>query len=125
MLRASDFRDRILFRDFVFQKGRFKKLLDPTLDTKPGSRHVHRKTFTHFIMDENDKLMVDYVGRFENLKNDWEFICKQMGTKIKLSHINKRRRKDNKHYRDYYNDETKAHIAETYKKDLELFGYEF
>jgi hypothetical protein len=123
-IKVSNFTDRLMFEDFIYKKGRFKKFLDPTLDTKEESRHTHLKTSTYFIMDENDNLMVDYVGRFENLKNEWEFICDKLGIVMKLHHINKHSR-SNKHYRDYYNDKTKAYVSEIYKKDLKIFGYEF
>lgn len=75
-------------------------------------------------MGKNNNLMVDYVGKFENIEDDRNFICKQLGIKIKLEHRNKHSRNNN-HYRDYYNDETKEFILKRYKKDLETFGYEF
>jgi chondroitin 4-sulfotransferase 11 len=123
-IKPCELRDKILFKDFIFRKRGFETLFNPNLTTKKENRYVQIKTATDFIMDENDNLMVDYVGRFENLKDDWNFICKQLGTKIKLGHRNKWSR-DNKHYRDYYDDETREFITKACEKDLEIFGYEF
>ena len=67
--------------------------------------------------------MVDFIGKFENLETDFEYICKKIGVNgIKLPHKNKTQRKN---YRDYYNENTKTIIANWYKKDIDYFGYEF
>jgi hypothetical protein len=31
------------------------------------------------ISDENDNIIIDFVGRFENLKDDWDFITNKIG----------------------------------------------
>jgi len=123
-LKPCNFRDRMYFKDFIFRKGKFENILNPNLIMKRENTYVHIQPSTDFIMDENNKLMIDYVGRFENLKNEWDFICEKLGTKIKLSHLNKYSR-DNKEYRDYYNDETREFVSKAYEKDLKIFGYEF
>lgn len=75
----------------------------------------------------------DFIGRFENLQNDFETICDKIDINfhhlphiIPLSHQptfvgnNK-----NKHYTSYYNDETRQVVAEKYAQDIEYFGYKF
>jgi len=69
-----------------------------------------------------DKLMVDYVGRFENFGRDFKHICKQLNVKASLAHKCK---SEHKPYRAYYNDHTKAIVAEEFGKDIETFGYSF
>jgi len=123
-MRPYEFRDRLLFKDFIFRKGIFERLLNPSLIVEESNRYHQIKPSFEYLFDKNDNLMIDHIGRFENLKNEWDFICKQLGVKIELKHRNKHSR-DNKHYRDYYDNETKAYVSETYKKDLEIFGYEF
>jgi hypothetical protein len=123
MMKPCNFRDRLLFKNFVFRKAPFKEVLSQDFIGDPTNRYHHIKPSIEYLF-ENDNLLVDYVGRFENLEYEWKFICKKIGTKNTLPHIHKRSR-SNKHYREYYNDETRGYISEVYKKDLEIFGYKF
>lgn len=74
------------------------------------------------IADENGNILVDFVGRFENIEEDFSKICNRLSIPASLSHRNR-----SKHapYRDYYNPRTRQLIRNAFAEDIERFNYEF
>jgi len=76
-----------------------------------------------WVSDNNDNLIVDFIGRFENLDEDFSKICDRIGKPgLTLPHTNAARRED---YRSYYKDGDIEIVANWYKKDIDHFGYTF
>jgi hypothetical protein len=57
----------------------------------------------------NGKIELDFIGRFENLQNDFNIVCDKIGIKrITLPHhFAERSPSDRKPYTEYYDEETK------------------
>lgn len=73
--------------------------------------------------DENQNVLVDFIGRFESLQEDFNKICEIINIPlVKLPHHNSTKRK---HYSEYYNKETREMVRQRYARDIEYFGYEF
>lgn len=65
----------------------------------------------------------DFIGRFENLQSDFEKACGQAGIKAAtLPHMN---RTEHKHYREYFDQESRDFVALHFGADINLMGYEF
>lgn len=78
----------------------------------------------HYTEDHNGEQIVDFIGRYENLEHDLNQILSIIGLEErKLPLLN--RTNKNSNYRNYYLEDSKSLVAEKYKKDIELFGYEF
>lgn len=74
-----------------------------------------------FVTDMKDNLLVDYVGRFENLDRDWNFVCRKIG--IKKKPLTNHHTSMHEHYMEYYGHEGQAKmlIQKTYKEDIDFF----
>jgi len=76
-----------------------------------------------WISDEKGQIMLDYVGRFENLEEDFYSISEEIGLPVKeLPRVNVTNRD---HYREYYDDYTKSIVEERFHKTIKLFDYHF
>jgi hypothetical protein len=75
-----------------------------------------------FVTDEKDRLLVNFVGKIENLEDDFNYVCKQLGVEESLPHKNV---SQHEHYKNYYNEKTRKLVAQHFKKDIELFDYSF
>jgi hypothetical protein len=82
-----------------------------------------KRTQKDFFYDDNNNLIVNFVGKFENIVSDFDHICNQVGLDAKLGHKNSSKRNNN--YRKYYSTATKNLVADHFEEDIKLFDYEF
>jgi len=75
-----------------------------------------------FVTDSSDKIIVDFVGRFEFLRKHFHHVCNVLNINASLPHFNK---SSHMHYQSYYNVETRRLVEENFSEDIELFGYTF
>jgi hypothetical protein len=75
------------------------------------------------LCDERGNIDVDFVGKFENLKDDFKRVCKCGG--IKSAELSRHNKSTHNHYTKYYDEEMINIISELYEKDISLFGYTY
>ena len=75
-----------------------------------------------YLCDDHKRLLVDFVGRYENLQEDWEKVCKKLGMYEDLEQHNMGKQLL---YKEYYTDESREKVAELYREDIEIFGYKY
>lgn len=68
---------------------------------------------------------VSFVGRFEDLEKDLDYVGRRIGCKITCDHQNSTQRVNNEHYKDIYSEKSIEIIREMFKSDIELFGYSY
>lgn len=106
----------------------FEGFLRWKLDPKrPYQYHVDTsiELQSDYLIDLSGELQVDFIGRYEQLREDFAEACRRIGiTQPDLSHERKSadRKRD---YRSYYNDETAELVARQFARDIELLGYSF
>jgi hypothetical protein len=86
---------------------------------------VYIPNFEIYAID--GEIAVDFVGRYENLSEDFNKAIKAIGMKeeILLPMSNVAPGKDDRNYRQYYNEHTRDTIAEWYAREISAFGYKF
>ncbi len=84
-----------------------------------GKGHLKPQTF--WLKDFEGKLPLDFIGRFENLHEDFQKACEAMQIPyIELPHQIKGSSED---YRENYDEDSLKIIGEVYKEEIKLFGY--
>lgn len=78
-----------------------------------------RQTQASFVR-EDGKIIVDFIGRFENLETDFATAMAGAGVVGELQHLNPSKHRP---YREYYDATTQRQVAQAYAEDFELFGY--
>ena len=77
---------------------------------------VHFKPQYTFICDENDNIVMDFIGKMENLDTDFNTVCKHLNIVSELQKLNMSAGKKNN-----FSEEVKAMIRLKYQKDFNLF----
>lgn len=75
----------------------------------------------------DDKVAVDFVGRFENLKQDFSDVCDRLHIPFDgwLPRTKAKSRKDKRHYTEILTPEQVEYIRQKCAAEIELFGYTF
>lgn len=85
--------------------------------------HVQWEEQHRFVCDEKGDLLVDAVGRFERFEEDVREALGKLNVTVKdVPHLRKSERRP---YRDYYTDRTRYMVESIYRRDIELFKYQF
>ena len=76
-----------------------------------------------WICDRDGEILVDFVGRFEHLRRDFDHVCRALGKHRELPHLKGSSRGTS--YAEMYDDQARAIVAERFAEDLERWGYTF
>lgn len=105
------------FDEFI-KKGLIKPSIHLSTHFKPQYKYL--------CLPYNQKLFVDFIGYFENIQNDFQIIKSKLSlnSDLELEHQNKTRTHQ-LDYKDFYSRETRDIVAEIYRTDIDLLGYNF
>ncbi len=97
----------------------------PCRDTRrPALIEAMRRPQTESLTDRSGHLLVDFVGRFENLEGDFADVCFRIGTPGRP--LPQRRRSGTRiDYRTAYDDATANLVGTYFQQDVARFGYRF
>jgi hypothetical protein len=96
------------------------------------------------LYDKTGNLLVDFVGKFERLQQDFDQVCKRLGVENSgLPHVNSSDKKSRElrrkvrnflhrnseselgSYVDFYDTETREIVGSLYRADIKNFSYSF
>jgi chondroitin 4-sulfotransferase 11 len=77
------------------------------------------------VLYRRGKLLVDYIGKVENIEQDWMRVAEKFGFEPRVVRENTSTPKDKKRdYRLFYTQELADMVYQRYQNDFELLGYQ-
>ena len=106
------------FEDFI----RYK--LDPE---RPYQYHLDTSIDlqSNYVVDLHRNTIVDYIGRFETLEQDFNTLCDKLGITKKILPKKRQAGDRKKDYRSYYTTATTELVGNFFKEDTTRFNYRF
>lgn len=87
--------------------------------------HFRSQHLTLYDYGADGGSLVDFIGRFENMEEDFSQVAQRLGVDPNLPHSNPSKRREQRDYRGYYDEKLARMVGERYRADCELFGYSF
>lgn len=83
----------------------------------------HWEQQIEFLKDSKENhIVIDFVGKMENINEDFEYIKKKLNLKGQLNKINIT---NHRNYRQYYSEDELKLVNKKYKEDVLNLGYKF
>lgn len=117
-----DEKDRVWAKEHWGHIDSFNDFVLNWLTEERLSSHLHLRPQSYFLKDARGRVLVDYLGYFETIGEDFERIAARVNPEARLGHTNASGRAD---YREAYTQAAKERVAELYREDIDSFGYDF
>ena len=114
--------DENSFKKYIAKYTDFEDFVLNGLNNKTIFQVTHLLPQSYFICDKKGVVLVSFVGRFENLINDVNYLSEKLGKEIILEHLNQNKKSS---YKEVYSNEMIEVVNRVYKDDLRIFNYEF
>ena len=101
---------------YLYEYKDFEDFVLRGLEKKEIMNWVHFKPQYTFVCDENNKMVMDFVGKMENLEEDFKYLCKKINAQTELKQLNTGSIK-----KTFYSERIKTIIKIKYQRDFTLF----
>lgn len=102
----------------------FAGFVDAVCEIPDHKANPHFRSQFSMLSDDGGSLLPDFVGRFENLGEDFAWVGEGIGVPdLTLPHL--LRTSGGSPYRAAYDARTRSLTEERYRRDAEVFGYSF
>ncbi len=113
--------DKRGYQDYLSCFNSFEDFVCNGLDESIIYKISHFIPQTEFISNKNNDIIIDFVGKYENLENDISKLSKKLGKVIELPLLNSNVNKPT--YQEVYTKEMRDIVYEVYKRDFEILKY--
>ena len=114
--------DKLVFQKHLSEFNDFEDFILNGLNRKLIYKITHLIPQHEYLCDNKGSILVDFVGRFEDLERDILLLSTILSKDIKLSHHNYNKKLD---YREAYTSEMINKVNQIYQKDIDIFKYTF
>ena len=114
--------DREFFDNNLSGLSGFEEFVSCWLSPANLDSHVHFQPQHTFVCDSSGRVLIDYLGYFETLADDYNYVTQFVVPMSELPKVNASPRSD---YRTVYSSESRRRVNELYERDVALFGYDF
>ncbi len=112
--------DKRAFDRFLSRYKNFEDFVINGLSNKVMNEIIHLVPQIDFICDKKGKILVDYIGKFENLQIEIKTLSEKLNKEIILSHLNLNKKKS---FDKVFTDKMRKRVRKLYAKDFEILGY--
>lgn len=90
---------------------------------RPPLGHILFRPQHEMLVDTQGRVAMDFVGKSERAQQDYARICERLGFPAET--LGKVNSSSHAPYTAYYDDELRVLVGNFYRRDLDLFGYDF
>jgi len=120
---GMDLDDRIFAEKEIQHFETFHDFVKTWVTEENVKRNLHFIPQVDWLRLNDTSVAVDFIGRYENLSQDFDRVCRHLKIPSHLSKANASKRA--RDYRQYYDEESMRIVRRVYCQDLGLFNYEF
>ena len=102
-------------------QGDFEAFCEGLHDHESVRSILHLRPQVDFVCDENGELIVDYVGRLEQMAADFAVVTKRLGEQVRLPRKNRSTQMG--YYRFYRSARVREIVTGVYESDFSALGY--
>ena len=114
--------DKNAYEMYLSQYHDFEDFVLNGLDNKLIYEITHFIPQSEFICNPKGEVLVDFLGKFENLEYDIKKLSEKINKEVVIEHHNKNKKKP---YIDVYTNQMKLKVEEIYQRDIDIFKYRF
>ena len=107
----------------------FPEFIETLCSIPDAEANIHFKSQHRVVCRpaaDGKQIMADFIGRFENLADDFDLVAARIGApELELPHLWRSEGRRSRPYREFYDDGLKDLVHERYREDTEVFEYTF